>query len=309
MLNLRGGCNYRCIKCFSNNPPRSSLLSFKIIQRIISEARDLGARALVIAGEGEPIAAPNFRQVVRYANQQNLITIIFTNASYLNLENINFLYNHDCSLIVSFDSLQKKTYEKLAGIPKVYSKAKRNLEKCRETYKSYITSADSVRIVRLSINTAVCKDNHHEIPEIHTYCRDDILFVCNYIARCGSAVRYWQRLCGTEKQYIKLKALTKKYSETGGSSALTIDNKCAYLYYGIGIASDGSVIPCAYTQALIGHLENIKRNPLRKVLHSMKKRINDYHSEFGEESCILRRKDYRRFVKLQGGKTEDGFLI
>ncbi len=292
MLNLRGGCNYRCLKCFSDNPPRNKELSLGEMSRIVAEASGLGVRAVVIAGEGEPVSAPDFRHVVRHVREAGMITIVFTNAGFLDTKMATFLRDNDCSVIVSCDSLRKAVYERLVGVRGVFMKAMRHMEKCRELFAETIETDGDLRIVRMAINTTVCRQNVDELPRIREFCGDDILFFCNCIARSGAAEQYWNELCGTDEELLELENVSRRESETGGCSSMTVDSCCGYLRHGIGIGSDGSLLPCAYTQTLAGAFGNIVDFSLEEAVAEVKTRLASFYGQHGREACIVRHQHY-----------------
>ena len=62
-LNLSAACNYRCRYCFvgDSRTPVDRLMSMEILQRTRTDAHAMGARVLVIPGEGEPLLEPRYR--------------------------------------------------------------------------------------------------------------------------------------------------------------------------------------------------------------------------------------------------------
>ncbi len=87
MLTLPFKCNFRCPKCFNlaGDAPinHGTPIPLSDLLRLISETGDLGGRAIVIAGEGEPTLDPNIRRLVTHAADLGLIPIVYSNGSTL----------------------------------------------------------------------------------------------------------------------------------------------------------------------------------------------------------------------------------
>ena len=68
MLTLPFNCNFRCKKCFNIDSNNVTLeqkdLTLSDFKRLVLEAKELGAKAIVIAGEGEPVLDKNLFVIV-----------------------------------------------------------------------------------------------------------------------------------------------------------------------------------------------------------------------------------------------------
>ena len=85
MLNLPFRCNYQCIKCCNRfRKFKSGKLSLDKIRNTILRLKKLGAKVLVIAGEGEPTLNKNFKSIVKFVDENGLIPYVFTNGSKIN---------------------------------------------------------------------------------------------------------------------------------------------------------------------------------------------------------------------------------
>lgn len=303
MLNLRGPCNYRCRKCFADNPPTGRIaLDWRRTSEVIREAHDMGARVVVIAGEGEPLMASTFQQVVRLNAELGLITIIFTNGTRLNAQMIAFLKDHDCSLIISCDSLKKDLYRSLTRCQEGhFDEVMANIETFRREFAKTAENRGGLKIVRGAINMVVTALAEDELPKMREFCGDDLLLVCNSIAPRGDAAQAWQELCGSPKDFARLREKAARFSETGGFSALAADGKCAYLYHGVAIGSDGSILPCAYTQDLTGALGDIREMDLREALGVQRRHMSDCVTLYGPAPCIVRHERYDEIVERTAG--------
>jgi len=52
-------------------------------KKIIDQAKESGARTVLICGDGEPLLDPQLAPIVRYVHDKGMRTVIFTNGSIL----------------------------------------------------------------------------------------------------------------------------------------------------------------------------------------------------------------------------------
>src|SRR3989338_8386082 len=108
VMNLPFGCNYSCSKCYRDDNKSSDSIDLDTRLKVISQAKDLGARVLCIPGEGEPLTNRDLTmQLIDHANAVGLISILYTNGSFLNRDTVDKLFNKKVTLITSLDSLKK----------------------------------------------------------------------------------------------------------------------------------------------------------------------------------------------------------
>lgn len=248
LLNLETGCSYRCPKCAlsgEREKDRSMALSLEQRSSIISTAKEIGVKSLVIAGLGEPTENfPMVRDIIESAHQQALTTILFSTLNGLTVEMAEFFRDHDVSAILSLDSLDPKNYRKLTGngnLEKVLGK----VDLLRQVYRGATAELQDHSIVRLGINTTIVEGNKSELSTIREFAGDDMQFIVNPPMKRGRFVRevLWRSLIGDS--YEDLSRLAKERSETGGNSTIT-EGLCGYFGRGINVDTDGELMSCVY---------------------------------------------------------------
>ncbi len=292
IMDLPFGCNYHCLKCYRRCDVHIEDLDLDLRKRKISEAKEMGARVVGIAGEGEPLFHWEIvKELVRYSHSLGLITILYTNGSMLNDEKIRFLYSHGATLVISCDSFRPDVYKQLTG----GGNAKHfmsNLEKARKIYsKAVKRRKDGIVETRLAIITIASKQNIDELDDMNRWCGDDIFFILNYPIKKGSAVKNWNSLVGDEME--ALKSASQRFTDTGcaGLSAPVGGKECVTLYYGITIDTDGNVLVCpASVDTIVGNIKDASLSELRR-------RALEYLAEHGNPLCLARDKK-RKVFKL-----------
>jgi len=295
MLNLPFLCNYQCIKCCNRfRKFKTGVFSIKEIKNTILRLKKLGAKVLVIAGEGEPTLDINFKQIIKFADKNNLIPYVFTNGSKINKQLACFLAKHKASLIINMDSFNPQKYDTYVRKKGAFRILMNNLRFIRKYYQRKIGKSGKHKTVSLAINLVLNNENTGQIPKIKKFCDGDMVFVVNEPIFIGSAKKFWKG--GFDK--IR-KDVYKNVSYPLGT--LAPGKECSYLRNGLSIGSDGRILTCAYaleTQGLYGNISKSKSggdiiSVRRKVLES----VDEFYDKYGKSRCILRHPKYKKFLE------------
>ncbi len=109
-------CNLNCSYCHVNAKTRlADELNGEEKIKLIDEIANMGTVALMIAG-GEPLCSPELFNVVKYAHDRGLYTVIITNGLLLSEENARKLIDAGLDYIkVSIDSASPEVHDSLRG--------------------------------------------------------------------------------------------------------------------------------------------------------------------------------------------------
>jgi len=194
-LNMTSKCNYRCPYCFVGlknlkSSPDELTLSEK--KRIIREAKASGAKELSMPGKGEPLADPDFWEILKEANQLGLWVVVYTNGFFLNEEKIKKLKEAQISLYIKVDTFDKSIYEVMVGKKNVFNTVRRNLDLLLK-YFHEPEIIEGKTISRLGINSVVTIQSYKSIPEIYNWCKENTIYYT-----CRSPVKVGEELnqCG-----------------------------------------------------------------------------------------------------------------
>ena len=109
-------CNFRCIYCNTDTgSDPSDKLSLDEAKDIVVQARALGARWLVIPGEGEPMLDKNLFPLIEFSLSQKLHTKVFTNGSLIDRRAADFFFRNRVSVVYKLHAADEQTYDVLAG--------------------------------------------------------------------------------------------------------------------------------------------------------------------------------------------------
>jgi MoaA/NifB/PqqE/SkfB family radical SAM enzyme len=301
MLTLPFKCNYRCPKCFNLNDNKPITTGQEItlneIFEKIREAKDLRAKVVVIAGEGEPTLDDDIRVIVSAINGLGMIPIIYSNGSSLTPDIAKFYHDHNVCLVIALDSLKPDIHRLLSGtrtnmLPLVLN----NLDHLRGLYANTVEVIDGTRILRLALNMTLCSRNQNEIEAIKAFASDDMYFVCNPLARHGNAEGNWSVLIDSEEDFVEQQRLVRQHSESGGPLTLDKVGLCGYSMNGIGIGPYGHYMTCAYTSKTNGLLGTIRDRSLRDAYNFKTGLEREHYSNFGKAPCLVRAASFTQFL-------------
>jgi MoaA/NifB/PqqE/SkfB family radical SAM enzyme len=303
MFTLAFKCNYRCIKCFNlkNDLPSkvfNSFLKVEDYERFIREFSNLDGKAVIIAGEGEPILNAETKELISIISKNDLIPIVYTNGSTLTSKLIDFYIENNVSLIIALDSLESEKYDKLTDtiykLPLVLS----NIEKVRRVFSKHSTSLNDSKVLRVAINTTITSVNKAEIEKIKDFCNEDIFFICNPIANFGNAKSNWDYLVQNQDDYNEIKELAIQFSDSGGPLTLNDEGLCAYSRYGIGINPNGEYMTCAYTDKTSGLLGTINDFSLGLAFDKKFGLEGEFYRKFGNVPCLIRDSQFEEYIEM-----------
>jgi MoaA/NifB/PqqE/SkfB family radical SAM enzyme len=163
-IDFPSSCNANCIGCYSHafNKNPKDRLSLETIKRVLDESNDLGVGQLVIAADGEPLIDKDyFFDVIGYANQKGMESIVYTNGSLITPEIANKLYGLNTSLLVKRNSMNHQRQNNML---------RTDLSEKMLTGVNNLIDAgfDSER---LAIDSFISKYNERDLEDVLRFCR------------------------------------------------------------------------------------------------------------------------------------------
>lgn len=298
-LNLPPDCNYidRCKKCSLAPDPDSSRkfrnpISLERTLELLNEARELGAKALAISGEGEPLFIRNLDMIIHEAYRLGYITVVATNGSLITEEKLHFLKEHNVTLTISLDTLDKRKYETHCSGGD-FDHVLRNIELCRDVYKDTISDFNGYRIFRASVHSIVSSENIDEISNLKNNCGDDLFFSLGYIAPVGNARNNPELLEDYEDTKRKAEEVTELFLTCKNQEGKTV---CGFFYYGITVGFDGEILMADQALDTEGLIGNVREEKLSKFVPKVRLLISKFY-ETADCFCPTRDTNYNEFVR------------
>jgi radical SAM protein with 4Fe4S-binding SPASM domain len=268
-LETNYACNLNCIYCNRTEGGRPKReIAFNKIKTIISEAKKLGARSIVVIGGGEPTIYRHFRPLIRFINHKNMIPVVITNGTKLAVDMCLFLYKENASVLFKLDSLNERIQDRLSGKNGTSKLIKKGIENLMTVYSP---RNNRKGVLRCGASFVVTKLNYRDIPAIWSFCRDNNLYpnLEELIPR-GNTLKRLDKLWLRRKELYELKkGLLRLDRTTYGYDWLVHaplpGHGCLQPYYSVYISSDGYARPCADIEIRLHNIANMKIKSIMKT--------------------------------------------
>jgi MoaA/NifB/PqqE/SkfB family radical SAM enzyme len=179
-LKIIFGCNLKCEMCNHWRAPREAPLSNERLREILTELAALGCKKIHLSG-GEPMLRAQVPELIAHASGLGIKVAMTTNGTLIDKALAKALVQAGLRGVnVSVDSPDRKTHDKVRGVPGAWKKTTRAIEHFqRYAHKGKLT---------LRINTVVNRWNYHTLAPMPDLAREFGANALNLIAvddHCG----------------------------------------------------------------------------------------------------------------------------
>lgn len=255
-------CNLRCLYCYTQaGDADENELSLDEIRSVIDQAKNLGAKKIILLGGGEPLIYDNLAAVVQYIHSLGMKQVIFTNGTLINESIVDLLLKAGASVIIKQNSFNPVVQDELAGVTGTYGRIKRGLEILRAA--GYPGSG-----VSLGIQTVICRQNIDEIPYMWVWARErNIIPYVETLTVQGRARENSELLVPKSELkslFEQLESIDNNRFGISWNARPTIAAfSCKRHLYSCLVDSQGNIQPCTGIDIPVG---NIREKPLRDIL-------------------------------------------
>jgi MoaA/NifB/PqqE/SkfB family radical SAM enzyme len=265
-LNFTSRCNLRCPYCFVGHHDLNTSneeLTLKEKEGLIIEAKDLGAKVLIIPGRGEPFMDNDFWHILKFANSNGLWVVVYTNGFFLIPEDILKLKEAQISLYIKIDSFEPEVYDEMVGAKGAFSKFKKSLNFLLERFHEPEVLNGHV-LSRLGFNSVVTRQSASSIPIIYDFCKKHkIYYTCRSPVKVGQADETWDHIAGDEVQ--TLRDIGSKYAARSFTSATEI-GQCGIYRFGLTVENNGDIYVCPDAREGFKPIGNVKGKTLKDLI-------------------------------------------
>ncbi len=265
-------CNLKCGYCCNKSgKPLENEIRYSKILDLVNQAKELGAKSVVVIGGGEPTLYPQFKELIQYISTQNMIPVIFTNTTTMTKELASFLFKNNTTVITKLDSLIEEIQDSLSGVKGTYKKIQQGLSNLLDV--GYIESNIDNQL-RLGASFVVNKKNQNEAVDIWKYCRDNNIYPnLEMMIPNGEARNYSNDIFLQSSEWKKLKLelldIDRKFYNINWEPQYPLCNGCLQTYYNLYINVLGNVRPCSSVHIdEIGIQMNVNNMSLKEILDS-----------------------------------------
>jgi len=257
-------CNLRCLYCYSSaGEPEKDELTLDEIKSVILQAKNIGAKKIILLGGGEPLLFQGFCDVVEYINSIGLQQVVFTNGTLVTKEIATFLFKMGVAVVIKSNSYKSEVQDILAGVKGAF-------KNIRNGIKHLIDAGYPGKGASLGIQTIICRHNIDELPSMWMWARERQIIpyfeILTYQGRVKENKDLIVPIAEIKDLFSRLEIIDRERFDMKWTSKPTIAAfSCKRHLYSCLINSQGNVQPCTGVDM---HVGNIRRTPLEDILES-----------------------------------------
>ncbi|MBL4903201.1 MAG: radical SAM protein [Desulfocapsa sp.] len=254
-------CNFRCSYCYVPEKKEcKGELSTDEIKNVIVQAKELGARKIIILG-GEPSIYPHLPEMLKFIDSHGFEIEMFTNGTGVNAELAQLLAALKVRLVLKLNSRNRAVQDRLAGKEGAYD----IIQTAFAHLKDAGYPSDDLF---LALSTIICQPNFDELVDMWKWVREQkIEPYFEVITPQENALdNLWLSV-----DSIKLKELFAElsridqnlYGRDWEPQPPLVGNKCMRHQVSCLVTATGEVMPCV---GVTIPLDNIRNNTLAYIL-------------------------------------------
>lgn len=254
-------CNFRCSYCYvPSQVKRTNELSREEIKDVILQAKNLGARKIIILG-GEPSIYPHLVEMILFLSREGLEIEMFTNGSGIDQKLAEVLAREKVRVVLKMNSRDAALQDRLAGV----EGAAKIITRAFNTLKSAgYPSHDQF----LAISTIICQQNLAELPAMWEWLRSEEIepYFEIITPQEHASENTWLAVdaCALKNLFTGLAAIDReKFARNWEPQPPLVGNKCMRHQVSCVVTATGDVMPCV---GVTIPLDNIRNNRLADIL-------------------------------------------
>jgi radical SAM protein with 4Fe4S-binding SPASM domain len=260
-LEFNQNCNFRCIYCYaSDDANRHEELSKEEFKNVIGQARELGARKIIVLG-GEPMLYPHLPEMIRFIRDLEMEIELFTNGTNVTRTMARYLYENAVRVILKMNTFNESLQDTLSGRKGAYlqiQEAFRNLKSAGYPSKGH----------PMGVSTIICQQNINELPRMWEWLREqDILPYFEMMTPQGGARKHNMLELDSHAVEDFFRLISEidrtKYGRRWTPQPPLVGGECMRHQFSCAVNSEGWVQPCVGITIPLG---NVRRQPLKEIL-------------------------------------------
>jgi radical SAM protein with 4Fe4S-binding SPASM domain len=279
-------CNFRCVYCYAfENGRKRNELSKEQFKDVITQARELGARKIIVLG-GEPMLYPHILEMIRFIREHDMDIELFTNGTGISADMAQTLYALKVRVVLKMNTFDEKVQDMLSGRRGAYTQIH---EAFNNLKKAGYPSEDRF----MGVSTIICRQNIEELPRMWEWLRDqNIAPYFEMITPQGGAKDNLALDIDTKQAEAFFTAIAeidrRKYGNHWDPRPPLVGGVCLRHQFSCAVSSEGNVQPCVGVTIPLG---NVRDKKLKDIL--------------GDSEVVQDLKRYRNMIKGPCGSCEN----
>jgi len=261
-IEFNQNCNFRCIYCYaSDNAHRHNELTKEEFIDVIGQAKDLGARKIIVLG-GEPMLYPHTMEMVRFIRKLDMDVELFTNGTNVTPAVAQSFYDSHVRVILKMNTFDEILQDTLSGRKGAYTQIQEALKNLK---KAGYPSPDHP----MGISTIICQQNVDELPRMWEWLRDQNIMPYFEMMTPQGGAREHNMLeidsRALQDFFHRIADIDRtKYGHHWDPKPPLVGGECLRHQFSCAVNSEGYVQPCVGITIPIG---NVRKQPLKDILH------------------------------------------
>lgn len=254
-------CNFHCQYCYvPQQPVFDNELNPEEIQSAILQARDLGAKKIIILG-GEPMVYARILNMLRFIRGEGLSVEMFTNGFQINADIAGQFFDLGIDVVLKMNSQNENIQDALAGKKGAYLII-------QEAFNNLKQAGYPAKDKRLGISTIICEQNFDELIGMWEWLRkQNIEPYFEVMTPQGKArSNEWLSVDLPELKdlFFKISEIDRKnYGIKWDPQPPLMGIKCLRHQFSCLLNSQGYILPCVGVNIPLG---NIRQSSLKDIL-------------------------------------------
>jgi len=284
-IEFNRSCNFRCIYCYaSDNARHRNELTKEEFIDVISQAREMGARKMIILG-GEPMLYPHIMEMIRFIRKLDMEVELFTNGTSITRATAQALYDNGVRVVLKMNTFDESLQDTLSGRKGAYTQIQEALKNLK---LAGYPSPDHP----MGVSTIICQQNIHELPRMWEWLRDqNIIPYFEMITPQGGAREHDMLEVDSrqvEEFFHRISEIDRiKYGYDWEPKPPLVGGECLRHQFSCAVNSEGYVQPCVGITIPIG---NVREQRLQDILH--------------DSEVVQDLKSYKEMIKGPCGECE-----
>ncbi|MFZ3207735.1 MAG: radical SAM protein [Geobacteraceae bacterium] len=284
-IEFNQSCNFRCIYCYaSDNPNRLNELSQEEFCDVIHQAKELGARKIIILG-GEPLLYPHIMEMIGYIRSLEMEIELFTNGTNITQSVAQELFDNGVRVVLKMNTFNESLQDTLSGRKGSYIQIQEALKNLKLV--GYPSQENP-----MGVSSIICQQNIDELPRMWEWLRDqNILPYFEMLTPQGGAREHNMLELDSRTMgdlFQKLSIIDKtKYGIHWDPKPPLVGGECLRHQFSCAVNSEGYVQSCVGITIPIG---NVKELGLKEILR--------------DSEVVQDLKNYRDMIKGPCGECE-----
>jgi len=261
-------CNLRCTYCCNSSGIASqNEMKYDELTNLVDQAKQLGAKSIVVIGGGEPTIYPQFRQLIQYIHAAGLVPVIFTNTQTMTIDLSKFLKANNTSVIIKLDSLDEEIQDRMVGVQGAHRNIMQGIDNLQRA--GYGDSTENPGSTKLGASFVVNRQNADGVPGTWRFCREKGMYPNLEMMTPNERAQNLGDELLTAKEWgrLKRKLLAVDQTEFGYTwlpHGPLVGCGCFQCLYNVYVTVHGDARPCSSIH--INNPPNVRKSTLAEVI-------------------------------------------